>query len=91
MIEQQAAKRSLKDLTIGPVLTWNNDQIQAHVNEVASLEGAKILFGGQPLPSGHSIPQQYGSYQPTAIQVPLKHFRGDKKFQLLTKELFGPF
>jgi 1-pyrroline-5-carboxylate dehydrogenase len=40
---------------------------------------------------GHSIPEKYGAYQPTAIQVPLKHFRGEKKFNLLTTELFGPF
>ncbi|MDX1540641.1 MAG: TatD family hydrolase, partial [Geminicoccaceae bacterium] len=27
-----AARRSLDDLTIGPVLTWNNEQIRAHID-----------------------------------------------------------
>jgi len=48
------------------------------------------LFGGVPL-RNHSIPDIYGSYEPTAIKVPLKHFRGKKKRDILTTELFGPF
>ena len=55
------------------------------------LDGSKRLFGGQPLPQPHKIPNFYGSYQPTAIFVPFKHFRAEKKFKLLTTELFGPF
>lgn len=51
-----------------------------------------MWFGGKPLAQGsHSIPECYGSYEPTAIYVPLKHFRSDKKLKLLTRELFGPF
>ena len=55
------------------------------------LEGSKLLFGGKPLAEAHNIPTIYGSYQPTAIFVPLRHFRSPKKFKLLTTELFGPF
>lgn len=55
-----------------------------------ALEGTEVLFGGEPL-TGHSIPSIYGAYKPTAIKVPLKHFRGEKNFKLLTTELFGPF
>ena len=77
-------------MTIGPVLTWNNEQIQQHVDAVKALEGAEVLFGGEPL-TGHSIPSIYGAYKPTAIKVPSKHFRGENKFKLLTTELFGPF
>jgi 1-pyrroline-5-carboxylate dehydrogenase len=33
----------------------------------------------------------YGSYEPTAVYVPLKHFRSAKKFSLISRELFGPF
>jgi len=87
---EQAAKRSLNNLTIGPVLTWNNDRIKAHLDAILELEGAKILFGGAPL-KNHTIPECYGSWQPTAVFVPLKHFRGSRKRQLLTTELFGPF
>lgn len=89
-IRAQAAKRSLKDLTIGPVITWNNENIKAHIDACLELDGAELLFGGVPL-KNHSIPAVYGSYEPTAIKVPLKHFRAAKKRALLTTELFGPF
>jgi 1-pyrroline-5-carboxylate dehydrogenase len=77
-------------MTIGPVLTWNNEQIKAHLDAVLELDGSKILFGGVPL-KDHTIPAIYGSYEPTAVFVPLKHFRGSVKRKLLTTELFGPF
>ena len=54
------------------------------------LDGTKILWGGAPL-KNHSIPAIYGSYEPTAIQVPIKHFRGLRSRELLLTELFGPF
>lgn len=54
------------------------------------MDGAELLFGGVPL-RNHTIPSIYGAYEPTAIKVPLKHFRGKKKRDLLTRELFGPF
>jgi 1-pyrroline-5-carboxylate dehydrogenase len=81
----------LKDLSIGPILSWNNEKIKAHIDAVLELEGSKLLFGGKPLAEAHNIPTIYGSYQPTAIFVPLRHFRSPKKFKLLTTELFGPF
>lgn len=55
-----------------------------------ALPGAELLFGGEPL-KNHSIPACYGAYKPTAIKVPLKHFKTKKYHQLLTTELFGPF
>lgn len=55
-----------------------------------ALDGAEILWGGNAL-KGHTIPNIYGAYEPTAIFVPIKHFRGKKKRELLTTELFGPF
>lgn len=51
----QAAKRSLSDLTVGPILTWSNDQIKAHMDAVLELDGAKLLFGGNAL-KNHTIP-----------------------------------
>ncbi len=78
-------------MSIGPILSWDNVRIKQHIDAVLELDGAKILFGGQPLQEPHSIPSCYGSYQPTAIYVPIKHFRSEKKFKLLTTELFGPF
>jgi len=89
-VKELAERRKLSDLTIGPVLTWNNEQMEAHIKEVLELEGAKLLFGGKRL-TGHTIPPQFGSMEPTAIFVPLRHFKSMKKFKLLTTELFGPF
>jgi len=85
----QTAKRSLKDLTIGPVITWTNEEIKGHIDACMELDGAEILFGGAPL-KNHTIPSKYGSYEPTAIKIPLKHLRAKKKRELITKELFGP-
>ena len=69
-----AKRRKLDDLTVGPVLTWNNKRIQNHVDNVLKVPGAKLLFGGKPLSVPHNIPEVYGSFEPTAIQVSLKEF-----------------
>ena len=60
------------------------------MDSILELEGAEILFGGNPL-KNHNIPECYGAFEPTAVFVPLKHFRGRQKRKLLTTELFGPF
>lgn len=84
-----AARRKLDDLTIGPVLTWSNEQIQEHVDACLAVPGAELMFGGKPL-EGHSIPDIYGAYEPTAVKVPIEALKGEH-FDLLTTELFGPF
>lgn len=84
-----AARRNLENLSLGPVLTWNNEQIQAHVDAVLAVPGAKLMFGGSPL-EGHTIPDCYGAYEATAVRVPLATLCGEH-FGLLTTELFGPF
>jgi len=84
-----AARRGLDDLTLGPVLTWDNDQIKAHIDAVLAVPGAELMFGGAPL-EGHDIPTCYGAYEATAVRVPLSALCGDY-FDLLTTELFGPF
>jgi 1-pyrroline-5-carboxylate dehydrogenase len=83
-----AARRKLHDLTLGPVLSWTNEQMLAHVDATSSMPGAKLLFGGKPL-EGHSIPRRYGAMEPTAVRVPLAEIDGN--FELVTTELFGPF
>lgn len=87
-LREFASRRRLEDHTSCPVLTWNNTQIQRHVDEVLQVPGAQLLFGGQPY-TGHTIPECYGAYQPTAILVPLKE--ASRHFELVTKEVFGPF
>ena len=84
-----AARRKLDDLTLGPVLTWSNERIRSHIDAVCAIPGAKLLFGGNAL-GGHSIPDVYGAYEATAVQVPLAALAGEH-FELTTTELFGPF
>jgi len=89
-LEAQVKRRSLDDLTIGPVLSWTNERIEEHISKLLELSGAKILWGGKKL-TGHKIPSCYGSFEPTAVYVPLKHFTTRKKLKLICTELFGPF
>lgn len=88
-LAELAGRRQLDDLTVGPVLTWDNARIRAHVDAVAAIPGAECLFGGEPL-DDHQIPEVYGAWQPTAVSVPLPALAGDH-FELATTELFGPF
>ena len=83
-----AAKRNLNDLSVGPILTWDNQQIQEHIDRLLKIEGAQLLFGGKPLIGAHKIPSCYGSYEPTAVYVPLKEIIPN--FKLVTTEVFGP-
>ena len=89
-IKAQAAKRSQDNLTIGPIFTWTNDQIQGHVDEILSFPNTELLFGGKALKS-NGVPEIYGTYPPTAVKVPITHFKNQKKREVLTRELFGPF
>lgn len=84
-----AARRNLDDLTTGPILSWTNTEIQDHIDAVLAVDGTELLFGGKAL-TGHSIPDCFGAFEPTAIRVPLKAMQGDD-FDLLAKELFGPY
>jgi 1-pyrroline-5-carboxylate dehydrogenase len=88
-LKNLAERRKLDNLSIGPILSWNNQQIQSHVDAIMAIPGAELLFGGRVL-EGHDIPECYGAYQPTAVQVPLKETAGDY-FEIVTKEIFGPF
>lgn len=88
-LEQLAARRGLDDLSLGPVLTWTNAEMKAHIDAMLAIPGAQLLFGGKPL-SGHSIPDCYGAYEATAIKVPIDALAGEH-FELVTTELFGPF
>jgi 1-pyrroline-5-carboxylate dehydrogenase len=88
-LSELAARRRIDDLTLGPVLTWSNDRIKKHIDALLAVPGAELLFGGNPL-TGHSIPECYGAYEATAVQVPLAALAGDH-FDIVTTELFGPF
>ncbi|MBT8080099.1 MAG: aldehyde dehydrogenase family protein [Gammaproteobacteria bacterium] len=84
-----AARRCLDDLTLGPVLSWTDQRMRAHIDALLAIDGSELLFGGNHL-SSHSIPACYGTLDATAIRVPLDALLGDS-FDLVTTELFGPF
>ncbi len=84
-----AGRRSLDDLSNGPVISWTNEQIKEHIGAVLNVPGTELLFGGKPL-TGHSIPDCFGAWEPTAIRVPLAELTRCSS-GLLTRELFGPF
>eukprot|EP00897_Mesotaenium_endlicherianum_P004576 jgi/Mesen1/4146/ME000218S03261 len=86
-----AKRRKLADLSVGPVLTVTTRAMQEHVDKLLAIPGARVAFGGRPL-TGHSIPEIYGAFEPTAVFVPLKEIlRTRENFDLVTTEIFGPF
>lgn len=89
-LKSLASRRNLQDLTIGPVLTVNNERFLKHKNNLLKIPGATVLFGGELL-KNHSIPACYGSFEPTAISIPLSEFLKPGNFELCTTEIFGPF
>lgn len=60
------------------------------MNKLLQIPGSKLLFGGEPL-QNHSIPSIYGAVKPTAIFVPLEEILKDENYDLVTREIFGPF
>ena len=87
-ITKLAEKRNIKDLTIGPTLSIDNKHFNEHLNDILKIHGSELLFGGKEI-ENHTIPSVYGSMKPTAVVVPIESFK--KEFNLLTKEIFGPF
>lgn len=86
----RAATRSLDDFTVGPVLTVTTKQILDHSNNLASIPGAEILWGGKEL-QGHQIPKIYGAVEPTAVYVPLEEMMKKENFGICVSEIFAPF
>jgi 1-pyrroline-5-carboxylate dehydrogenase len=88
-MRERAARRTLADLTVGPVLTWTTDAMLAHVAKLASIPGARVAWGGTAL-EGHTIPKEYGAITPTAVEVPLAALADAAHFAAVTTEVFGP-
>ena len=89
-IKANAEKRSLDDLTIGPVLTHTTEGFLAHTNKLLQIPGSKLLFGGKEL-ANHNIPDCYGAIEPTAVYVPIDEMLKEENFEDCAKELFAPF
>lgn len=90
MLEANAQKRSLDELTVGPVLTHTSKDIFDHIDKLLQIPGAKLLFGGKEI-ANHNIPECYGAVLPTAVHVPLKEMLKADHFNTCTTELFAPF
>lgn len=88
-LQRRAAQRTLKDVTVGPVLTWTTKAMLDHVEALLAIPGARLAFGGRPL-KGHTIPECYGAIEPTAVFVPLRELLSPQHFALCTTEVFGP-
>lgn len=89
-LKEKASTRNLGDLTIGPVMTWSTERILRHTEACLAIPGATLAFGGKPLQS-HSIPEQYGAVEPTAVRVPIESLQNPAHLETASVELFGPF
>lgn len=87
-----AGKRNVADLTIGPVLSWTNEQIRTHLDRVLQqVPNARIEFGGKAL-AQQDVPEHYGMIEPTAIRCHVRDvLSSDDAFAAFSVELFGPF
>eukprot|EP00560_Eucampia_antarctica_P001527 CAMPEP_0197833422 /NCGR_PEP_ID=MMETSP1437-20131217/18990_1 /TAXON_ID=49252 ORGANISM="Eucampia antarctica, Strain CCMP1452" /NCGR_SAMPLE_ID=MMETSP1437 /ASSEMBLY_ACC=CAM_ASM_001096 /LENGTH=489 /DNA_ID=CAMNT_0043437481 /DNA_START=291 /DNA_END=1760 /DNA_ORIENTATION=+ len=89
-MKANASRRSLDDLTMGPVLTHTTKDMMDHIHQLLTVPGASLLFGGKEI-ENHDIPDVYGAIQPTAVFVPLKEMLKDEYFDMCATELFAPF
>lgn len=90
-IKNLAAKRNIDDLTCGPVITVTNEIFDGHKNALLNIPGSTLAFGGGRLRGGDAIPACYGSFEPTAIKIPIQEAIKPENFEILTTEIFGPF
>ena len=72
------------------LLQFTTEAMLEHMNKLLQISGSKLLFGGEAL-KNHSIPSIYGAIKPTAIFVPLEEILKDNNYELVTREIFGPF
>ncbi len=90
LMKSLALRRNLHDYTVGPLLSITNAQILEHIQKIMRLPYTHMLWGGKPL-HDHAIPTYYGAFEPTALLVPIELLGIEQQFDLLTKEIFGPF
>jgi 1-pyrroline-5-carboxylate dehydrogenase len=83
-------QRKLSDLTISPILSVSNEQIEARIAELQKIPGAKVLVGGQRVTESNNVPSIYGLFQPTIVSLPFSEVSKRENSELIFKELFGP-
>ncbi|KAF2562644.1 hypothetical protein F2Q70_00018878 [Brassica cretica] len=82
---------TLSDGCITQLHLFTTEAMLEHMENLLQIQGSKLLFGGKPL-KNHSIPSVYGALEPTAVYVPIEEILKDSKnYELVTKEIFGPF
>ena len=84
----RTSNRKFSDLTIVPVLTWNNKQLKSQTEKLLAIPGAKLIFGGKVVSENNTVPEVYGLWEPTLISVPINQY--DEHYELITTEVFGP-
>lgn len=72
------------------LLQFTTEAMLEHLRKLLEIPGSKLLFGGEAL-ENHSIPKIYGAIKPTAVFVPLDEILKDSNYELVTREIFGPF
>ena len=70
-IKNKTKNRNIDELTCGPVITVTNDRFERHKNDLLKIPGASIAFGGGKLKGSEDVPTCYGSFEPTAIKIPI--------------------
>lgn len=86
--KERVSQRKFNNFTVVPVMTWSNKKIKSHVDQLLSLPGAKLVFGGKPVSEKNFVPEAYGLWEPTLISIPIQLY--EKHYELITTELFGP-
>lgn len=71
-------------------MQFTTEAMLEHMNKLLQIPGSELLFGGKAL-ENHSIPPIYGALKPTAIYIPLEEMLKDGNYELVTREIFGPF
>lgn len=89
-IKKRVSTRNFKDLTIMPVLSVSNKDMDNHVQQLLKIPGSKLLIGGKKLAGEYHVPSEYGLYEPTIVHVPLSQFFSAENQKVLFKEIFGP-
>jgi 1-pyrroline-5-carboxylate dehydrogenase len=89
-LRQLAQRRHIHDLTLGPILSVTNQELDAQRDRLLQIPGAKLLFGGEHLKE-HSFPTIYGAYLPTAVYVPIQEMLKEEHFSSVCTEMFAPF
>jgi 1-pyrroline-5-carboxylate dehydrogenase len=93
-MQRLAEQRNYGDLTLGPILSVSNEEFLSHIQNIKNaIPQAEVLWGGAVNTDNNEIPTDlYGSFQPTAVKVPIQEIvKGEENFCLVSIEIFGPF